>query len=255
MSGRARRLRLADGRELDAEPSRLLGPAVLEAVDELQGRRRLFRLDAEGRPEEASEALAPVLAERLAAARKAAQTARTGRQRALRRATALEPLDHQQAHSPTRPVELVVRRELVSDGRGGISHVAVTRRQGMRRLVDARLWESLAPGPQRAAERIAAGFAVLSRGLGAKTSALGRPRIDGTPREADYAQDLVDDYFRWGRACGREGVEHAAVMDVLGYGFSCAETDRRRRRRKGWAAAELRRALGLYCRLRGWPAT
>lgn len=253
MKGRGRRLNLADGRALEAEPSRLLGPGVLEAVDEAEGRRRFFRLDAEGRPEEVSETLAPMLAERLAAARAGEQTARARRQRALRRATALEPLDHQQAHSPTRPVEIVVRHDVVSDGRGGVSHVAVTRRQGVRRLLDARLWESLAPGPQRAAERIAAGFAILSRGLGAKTSAIGRPRIDGTPREADYAQDLVDDYFRWGRACGREGVDHAAAMDVLGYGFSCGETDRRRRRRKGWTAAELRRALALYCRLRGWP--
>lgn len=253
MSGRPRRLRLPDGRELEALESRLLGGGVLEAVDPVQRRRLLFRLDAEGRPEEATETLAPLLAARLAAVREGTRKERTQRQRALRRATALEPLDHQQAHSPTGPVELAMRRELVSDGRGGVSHVAVTRRQGVRRLVDARLWESLAPGPQRAAERIAAGFAILSRGLGAKTSAIGRPRIDGTPREADYAQDLVDDYFRWGRACGREGLEHAAVMDVLGYGFSCGETDRRRRRRKGRTAAELRRALALYCRLRGWP--
>lgn len=183
-----------------------------------------------------------------------ASSTATARRRALRRATAPEPLDYQQHHSPTGRMEIVTATEVISDGQGGASHVRTTRQQVTRRLVDARLWSSLEPAQQRAAERVAAGFAIVARGLGAQTSAIGRPRIDGNPAEPDYAQDLVDDYFRWGRLCQQEGLEHALVMDILGYGFSCAETDRRRRRRKGKAAAELRAALTLYCHMRGWPA-
>src|SRR5690606_40998236 len=79
-------------------------------------------------------------------------------------------------------------------------------------------------------ERIDAGFAILSRGIGVQSSALGKPRIDGTPLELDYPVRLVEDYFRWGQACQREGLEHAMVMDVLEIGrASCRE--------RGWLEA------------------
>lgn len=156
------------------------------------------------------------------------------------------PLTHQERHSPTEKTAILEWEER-ADGTLRLLHKPVTRR-----VLDARLWNSLDLDQQRAAERIAAGFAILSRGLGVQGSALGKPRVDGTPREPDYPVQLVEDYFRWGRACQREGLEHAMVMDVLGYGFSCAETDRRRRRRKGKAAEELRAALLLFCRLKGW---
>ncbi|MFC6216894.1 hypothetical protein, partial [Fodinicurvata halophila] len=83
--------------------------------------------------------------------------------------------------------------------------------------------------------------------------ALPRERVDGTPADGEGARRLVDLYFRWARRCTAEGVEHATIMDVLGYGYSCAETDRKRRRRKGHTRAQLDAGLALYCRLRGWP--
>ena len=168
------------------------------------------------------------------------------RANALRRATSLPPLAHQQRHSPTESSELTSWKQEPD------STVRLLRERVTRRVLDARLWKSLEPDQQRAAERIATGFAILSRGMGMQSCALGKPRVDGTPQEPDYPVQLVEDYFRWGRACQGEGLEHAMVMDILGYGFSCAETDRRRRRRKGTAAEELRAALDLFCRLRGW---
>ena len=171
---------------------------------------------------------------------------RSKRARALQRATDLPPLAHQQRHSPTVESELTAWRQ-EADGT-----IRLLRQRVTRRALDARLWEALDPEQQRAAEGIAAGFAILSRGMGMQSSALGKPRVDGTPLEPDYPVRLVEDYFRWARACQQEALEHAMVMDVLGYGFTCAETDRRRRRRKGTAAAELRAALELFCRLKGW---
>ena len=171
---------------------------------------------------------------------------RSKRARALRRASELPPLEHQQHHSPT------VESELSNWAQQPDGTLRLLRQRVTRRLLDARLWESLDPDQQRAAERIASGFAILSRGMGMQSSALGKPRVDGNPLEPDYPVRLVEDYFRWGRACQEKGLEHAMIMDVLGYGFSCAETDRRRRRRKGTTAAQLRAALDLFCRLRGW---
>ncbi|MDF2096491.1 hypothetical protein [Aquibaculum arenosum] len=162
-----------------------------------------------------------------------------------------DALELQRRHSPTERVDILLDRWL-----DVVSETTVVReeRQSVeRRVLDARLWGSLGAGQQRAAVRLEAGFSILTRGIGMQASAIGRPRLDGTPQEPDYPQELVEDYLRWSRACRQDGLDHDMVMDVLGQGYSCAETDRRRRQRKGRAAQGLRDALSLFCRLRGWP--
>lgn len=157
----------------------------------------------------------------------------------------------QRRHSPTERVDILLDRWLETVGETTV--VREERESVERRVLDARLWGSLGAGQQRAAMRLEAGFSILTRGIGMQASAIGRPRLDGTPQEPDYPQELVEDYLRWSRVCRREGLDHDMVMDVLGQGYSCSETDRRRRQRKGRAAQGLRDALSLFCRLRGWP--
>lgn len=174
-------------------------------------------------------------------------------QRATAESAASTPAPWQERQAPTTAVEVRLGQRLERQGDGRLAVVTLGRVTARRRRVDARLWDGLSSEEQAAAECIWQAFAVIARGMGLASCALPRERVDGTPAGGDGAHRLVDLYFRWARRCTAEGVEHATVMDVLGYGYSCAETDRKRRRRKGHARAQLDAGLALYCRLRGWP--
>lgn len=122
----------------------------------------------------------------------------------------------------------------------------------MRRRSEARLWESFTPDHERAALRIGGAFMVIERGVGLQESMLAQAMREGGPGGGLPTTALIDDYFAWGRECTRRRISHAAIMDVLGYGKSCRQVERDRRRRNGWAREELAQGLDLYCILKGW---
>ncbi len=181
----------------------------------------------------------PVQASRARLRRAAAQ-----RRQRVRAAERTEPADWQEAHAPT---ERVILRD---DGGRRVG-------SARRRKVDARLWESFTPDQERAARRIQETAARITAGTEARIGrydgmpAGGTPGVPGDDPDAEQLRALKDRYTAWVRACRDEGVSHAAVLDVLLFGQSCRATDRARRKRKGWAKANLMAGLDLYCRLAG----
>src|SRR3546814_19124469 len=98
-----------------------------------------------------------------------------------------EPLDWQEAHSPTVEVENVVSHQ----GRR-------TRIAYRRRAADERLWSGLNPDEQRAAEELGRVWHSLTAGMTAKAQQY--ERLDrGQAGAADIAVQLVHT-FRRGRA-------------------------------------------------------
>lgn len=134
----------------------------------------------------------------------------------------------------------------------------------LRRRSEADLWRSLSPLEERAACAIGAAHAIVSRGLGYRS---GMPEVKGwedpleEPRERLAPDErlqrqafLCHCYFDWQKACAREGINHEAVMDVLGRGLSLRAVERQRRKRNGWMRGQLAAALELYALDRGWIA-
>mgnify|MGYP000929984194 CR=1 FL=1 len=156
-------------------------------------------------------------------------------------------LDLQERQAPTVAETLVLERRV--EGEGSVMRVRETRVQVRRRVLDQRLWNTLDPEQQAAAERLFAGWSLHTRGLGCATSAFTRLRVDGNPVDAGGSEVLLSLYARWRAACGAEGVDDAALVAVLCEGHSCQRLDSLRRRRKGTTAQELRVALDLYRRL------
>lgn len=128
--------------------------------------------------------------------------------------------------------------------------VAVT----VRKVSDARLWESFTSDEEWAAMRIRDAFEMLDRGLGTKSGAseTGGMFSGSTGRGIAFTTRVVE-YFEWGKECVRQRVDHSAIMDVLGYGKSCRETDSARRKRKGYTREQLREGLELYLAQNGRP--
>lgn len=143
------------------------------------------------------------------------------------------PHDFQENHSPTRSINRAARQ----------------------RILDARLWNSLSPHGQEAAIRIDRACHLLNKGLGFRISAPHRERISGSraPNIDDYQNHLTNIYLKWGQACHKDGLSHAACIDIIVFGKSCAAVDKDRRVRKGWARQNLSACLDLYCTLKGWP--
>jgi hypothetical protein len=127
--------------------------------------------------------------------------------------------------------------------------------QGQRRIVDARLWDAMAPAQQDAALEIAHVFETVSRGIGYATSDWTRqPSMRGTVNAAEIHGRLLAGYNSWAERCRKEGVSHSMVIDILVFGFSCQALDRDRRARAGWAKRNLLKGLALYCDVKGWPS-
>lgn len=153
------------------------------------------------------------------------------------------PHDYQEQHSPTQPLRL---------------KISATRQSSpaRRRILDARLWDGLSGPQQDAALKINAAYYLMSKGRGFKISAPHADRISGTgPRdESEYQMQMVQFYLDWAQQCQRHKISHAACIDILVFGKSCAAADKDRRLRKGWAKTNLIAGLDLYCKMKGWPA-
>lgn len=148
------------------------------------------------------------------------------------------PHSLQESHHPTEAVH-------VRSGRGRDEY------RTQRRLLDARLWDSLTPAQQDAAIAIAWAFEAMSRGLGFAASDW--RRIPGSRGAGLQDQGRLHGiYIDWTRACMRAGVSHSMIIDVLCFGISCTALDRDRRVRSGSSRHNLGEGLTLYARLRGW---
>lgn len=143
-----------------------------------------------------------------------------------------EPATWQARHSP------VVAASIIPEGEK-------RRRPCQRRLLDARLWDSLNPQQQANAQRIERAFRIMSRGLGLRLSSF-MQSFGGGSNESEREADLIAAYFTWGRAVQKQKLSHAAAIDILIYGRSCREVDALRRKRKGWARENLASALSLW---------
>ena len=150
------------------------------------------------------------------------------------------PHDFQERHAPTKPITIEIENITQSP---------------RRRILDARLWNGLTTTQQHAALQIDYGFQLLSKGLGFRTSAPHLERLSGTRKieQTNHQADLTRLYMSWGKLCMEYKTSHAACLDIIAYGKSCAEIDRARKTRKGWARKNLAQTLDLYCRLKGWP--
>ncbi len=151
------------------------------------------------------------------------------------------PHMQQEHHSPT--VAVTVR---VSAGRDDYAC--------QRRMIDARLWDSLPREAQDAAIDIAQAYEALTKGMGPATASnwahVPGPRNAGADRNA-YGR-LSGTYMDWARSCQKEGVSHSMVIDIVCMGISCSALDSDRRVRKGTSRQNLYDGLMLYARLRGW---
>lgn len=156
-------------------------------------------------------------------------------------ATKTSTHQQQETHSPTESVTVRLTAEK-------------TTQQSQRRIVDARLWDSMSATQQRSALEIVRAFESLGKGLGFVTSNWERiPGGQGGGNIAESHARSMDMYVDWTKACHKENISHSMVIDVLVMGFSCKMIDRDRRVRTGSTRRNLLDGLSLYCALRGWP--
>lgn len=146
----------------------------------------------------------------------------------------------------------------ISEGR---TRQGVTRRKQDRRLFDA--MDRSALPCERAFERIAKGYLVITGQVRVKVARLGVDvdLIAGKGDEESYQEHisaLKRDYLEWAeRVMGAVDhpdrfIRHAAAIEIIGEGRSASYVDETRRKRKGWAINNLVEVLEEFCRLKRW---
>ena len=156
------------------------------------------------------------------------------------------PHDFQEKHAPSRPT---AKAKAKAKANAKPHHPQPPRR----RVLDARLWNTLSPHHQEAAQQIEQACHILSHGLGFRISSPHQLGGGGHKDMSEYQTTLSTYYMKWARLCQDKGVSHAACLDILTFGKSCLRVDQDRRVRKGWARNNLADGLALYCHIRGWP--
>lgn len=158
----------------------------------------------------------------------------------------LQPWEHAEEKAPTELVDIGVPRD---DGKPGLLWRSVRRR-----IEDSRLWQSLSPDQQRAADAIYLAYRLRTSGVSAKTAAL--ERIDNGHGGEESTAELQQAYRRWHDECNRTAavgaVGHAVVIKVICVGDSVDRTKRDLRLGYGTAVDLLSEALDLYIEVRGW---
>ena len=172
--------------------------------------------------------------------RRAAAAEQAERYKATRAGEHLAPEHWQEGHSPTEPVIVTI-----SSTR--------TRQQGRRRRSDARLWEAMSPEQERAAAWILAAVQQLVGDVAVRTQRFER-RSRGRPGDAEPERNarVQQAYRAWVDRCIVEDLVAADVIQILVYGESLSDQDRRRRQRNGRAKEHLFGALDLFARMQGW---
>lgn len=242
-------VRLPSGAAAMAEPRPDLGERhrLWSAWDEEAGTSRFYRIEAtaEGWPLvcDVTSEVAPEMASAVRAAQRKARMLATGSRRRTRDGEWTAPEAWQESHSPTEDVKVRYRQ----DGAKRVDMILCRRR-----VVEARLWRGLDPSLQDAAVAIERGFSLVTRGMGHKPPSyeLGN---GGKGGYGDRDVDAMEDYWVWAKEAVRQRVDHAGIILVLVEGMALAGLDMMRRKRKGYAKAELIEGLNLFCRLRGWP--
>lgn len=151
------------------------------------------------------------------------------------------PHDFQERHAPTRAVEIKVTHER-------------SIRQARQRLLEARLWDGLAPVLQDAVIEIERAFSLMSKPVGYHVSNFSTPRVDQCRADlTGLFAAISKSYMTWATDCQRARLSHAAALDIIAFGQSCRAVDRARRMKNGWARENLGLCLALWCKMRGWP--
>lgn len=153
----------------------------------------------------------------------------------------LEPWEWQEKHSPTTEVK-----------------VKLTNKRTMttcrRRLQDAVIWEMIEENKfGREAIRICRAVHYICWGGRCKTSQLvstcERGGFETVLSDVEFAEYLIRckaDYLEWVKNCQAHGVNSRAIVDILYFGKTLGEMDRKHSKRHGWAMENLKAGLFLY---------
>ena len=124
-----------------------------------------------------------------------------------------------------------------------------------RRLQDARIWNQIRTAQmENAAIGICRGFAYLTDGGRVPVSSWSEKvsasyNIHGAEVGEDkllYMGRLRRDYLAWADACRDAGLCHRAAIDILFFGDSVGQVEKKYRRRHGWAMRNLMQSLEIY---------
>lgn len=120
--------------------------------------------------------------------------------------------------------------------------------KGKKRRGTSRLSAFLDEQALRQAERIALGFQFRTSGIGLRTQSFtGQP--GGEQVQEHWQLDLIRAFSVWAETLKPAGLSLAATLDILVFGKSCRQVDRARRRRNGYAKANLLACLEKYEKL------
>ena len=151
----------------------------------------------------------------------------------------VDALEWQEPGLPTSIEEIQIK---APDG------TRITRERVRRRFVDAQLWDAMTPVQQQAAERIAAGFKVVTSGLGARGQNFAAVR--GRSTSLDAGEQLLIDYRNWANACAPGAATIA--LEILISGRSCRSVDGSIHKKNGTAKKVLFGALDAMVLLKRW---
>jgi len=110
---------------------------------------------------------------------------------------------------------------------------------------EKKFWKSLSPFEFKSAQQLYYGFQLLVSGIGYRTQSFAGMPLK-TIKDSGYQSDLIDEFQIWVAHAKCKGICISAFLDLLVFGQSCREIDRRYRRRKGFAKDNLVRGLALH---------
>ncbi len=120
----------------------------------------------------------------------------------------------------------------------------------MKRRGTTRLSAFLDDQALRQAEKIALGFQFRTSGIGLRTQSYSGQQ-GGEQVQEHWQLDLMRAFTEWADTLRPEGLSLSATLDILIFGKSCRQVDRGRRKRNGYAKANLLACLERYGKLFG----
>lgn len=159
----------------------------------------------------------------------------------VHRPTGHDPAYFQERHSPTEPVLVKISNDRTAE---------VTRR----RVVDARLINSLTIEQERSAISIEQAHELIASETNCRTSQLGVWIASGRHGEIECDRNirLQREYKAWVKLCQAEGINFNAALDILVECIPVSHVDLKYGRKSGWARGQLIKALDAFASLKGW---